>query len=362
MTNKLKMKKLIKFSFVAIIVFQFVFMAQFALADCSVKPGHTDADCTTDNLNTQATCITNPDCQWTSFGETPAQPAAAQPAAAQTNTANSLTLQVPIPTFNGGSATVKFNGTTGPIANYIKAIYTYAVSAVGIVAAVVLMIGGLMWITAGGNASNVSEAKAMITASLTGLVLVLASYLLLDQINPALINLGTETIIAPSVSQVATAISNGQSCPTDQTISCQACPNCVPAAAPGIGCKNSNSCEVTPTMASEIASLSAALSNNGGIPIQITEAWPPTVPHASKGHQDGDCVDLVPDSRTTDENTIEAIYSALKTAGFPTHNYECFSNDQSCSCSNYNIPSDNCGATETGSAAGGANHFHVCDY
>ncbi|HTX86588.1 MAG TPA: hypothetical protein VMC41_00795, partial [Candidatus Nanoarchaeia archaeon] len=88
----------------------------------------------------------------------------------------SINLQVPIPTFQGGQTTftgsIKFNNSTAPIAQYIMLIYTFAVSAVGIVAAVVLMIGGLMWITAGGNASNVSEAKAMITASITGLVLV----------------------------------------------------------------------------------------------------------------------------------------------------------------------------------------------
>jgi hypothetical protein len=112
-----------------------------------------------------------------------------------------LPLQVPIPTLHGGSKTITFTSTsgTGPIADYVKAIYTYAVGAVGIVAAVVLMIGGLMWITAGGNASNVSEAKAMITASLTGLVLVLVSYLMLNQINPALVSLQAPGVTPPNI-------------------------------------------------------------------------------------------------------------------------------------------------------------------
>jgi hypothetical protein len=111
-----------------------------------------------------------------------------------------INLEIPIPTLNGGDAHVKFTtGDTGPIADYIKAIYTYAVAAVGIVAAVVMMIGGLMWITAGGNASSISEAKAMITAALTGLVLVLVSYLVLDQVSPTLVNLQTTQIIAPQV-------------------------------------------------------------------------------------------------------------------------------------------------------------------
>jgi hypothetical protein len=118
-------------------------------------------------------------------------------------------MEVPIPTLHGGSATFNFTGDTAPIAEYIKAIYAFAVGAVGIVAAVVLMIGGVMWITAGGNASNVGEAKSMITAALTGMVLVLTSYLILGQVNPALVNLskdiGTVTpITAPAPTPVTT--------------------------------------------------------------------------------------------------------------------------------------------------------------
>ncbi|MDD5528380.1 MAG: pilin [Patescibacteria group bacterium] len=112
-----------------------------------------------------------------------------------------MDLEVPIP---GLPKHIVFSDSTEPIAKYIKAIYTYAVGAVGIVAAVVLMIGGLMWITAGGNASSVSEAKSMITASLTGLVLVLTSYLLLSQVNPALVNLQSSVIKPPEVTQTQT--------------------------------------------------------------------------------------------------------------------------------------------------------------
>lgn len=76
--------------------------------------------------------------------------------------------------------------TTRPIAEYIEVIYKYAIGIVGIVAAVVLMIGGVIWLTAGGNTTKVGEAKAWIGASLTGLVLVLTSYMILSQINPNL--------------------------------------------------------------------------------------------------------------------------------------------------------------------------------
>lgn len=101
-----------------------------------------------------------------------------------------LTLNVPI----GEYEEVTFTGTLAPIGEYISVIYQYATGAVGIVAAVVLMWGGLVWITAAGNASRVGEAKAWIGASLTGLVLVLGAYMILSQINPDLVNFSTRKI------------------------------------------------------------------------------------------------------------------------------------------------------------------------
>jgi hypothetical protein len=73
------------------------------------------------------------------------------------------------------------------ISEYIAGIYKYAIGIVGILAAVVLMIGGTMWVVAGGSSTMISEAKSWISASLTGLVIALCSYLILYQVNPALV-------------------------------------------------------------------------------------------------------------------------------------------------------------------------------
>jgi len=73
------------------------------------------------------------------------------------------------------------------IGEYIAGIYKYAIGIVGILAAVVLMIGGVIWIMAGGSATMIGEAKAWIGASLTGLVIALCSYVILYQVNPALV-------------------------------------------------------------------------------------------------------------------------------------------------------------------------------
>ena len=86
------------------------------------------------------------------------------------------------------------------IGEYIAGVYKYAIGIVGILAAVVLMVGGVLWIIAGGSATMIGEAKAWIGASLTGLVIALCSYLILFQINPAL------TVFGPlGITQVAKA-------------------------------------------------------------------------------------------------------------------------------------------------------------
>ena len=85
-------------------------------------------------------------------------------------------------------------GSTVMISNYIRAIYKYAIGIVGIVATVVMMFGGVLWIVAGGNASKVGEAKAWITAALTGLLLALSSYMILYTVNPALISPNIDTL------------------------------------------------------------------------------------------------------------------------------------------------------------------------
>jgi len=84
--------------------------------------------------------------------------------------------------------------STAMIGEYINAIYKYAIGIVGILAAVVLMFGGVLWITAGGNAERIGNAKSRIGAALTGLVLTLASYTILYTVNPDLVNFKITTI------------------------------------------------------------------------------------------------------------------------------------------------------------------------
>ena len=78
--------------------------------------------------------------------------------------------------------------STKTIGNYIKAIHNYLLAIVGLLATIVLMASGIIWMTAGGNTERISQAKGWMTGALTGLVLMLFSYIILRIINPNLVN------------------------------------------------------------------------------------------------------------------------------------------------------------------------------
>ena len=72
--------------------------------------------------------------------------------------------------------------------------YKYAIGAVAILATVVMMIGGVVWITAAGSQTRIGEAKQWIGGALTGLVLVFSSYMILNIVNPDLVRFKPITI------------------------------------------------------------------------------------------------------------------------------------------------------------------------
>jgi hypothetical protein len=75
------------------------------------------------------------------------------------------------------------------VAIYIHAVYNYLIVIGGIVATIALMLGGVIWLMSAGNASRITEAKSWIGGSITGVLILLTSYVLLNHINPNLVGL-----------------------------------------------------------------------------------------------------------------------------------------------------------------------------
>jgi uncharacterized membrane protein YgcG len=72
------------------------------------------------------------------------------------------------------------------IAGCMITLYKFGVSAVAVLAFVVLVWGGFVWLTSGGNMSRVDSAKEWIMGSILGLIIALGSFILLNTINPQL--------------------------------------------------------------------------------------------------------------------------------------------------------------------------------
>ena len=112
--------------------------------------------------------------------------------------------QVPIPGLStqGGISPDPASGklTSNLLGNYIQAIYDYGLSIAGILAAIVMMAGGLLWLTSGGNQNKISRAKTMIFSSLIGLLLLFSAWMILNTINPNLLKMNP--IILPMIDSV----------------------------------------------------------------------------------------------------------------------------------------------------------------
>ena len=101
--------------------------------------------------------------------------------------AKSTPVGKPITSVSGDLTTVTMKSDL--LARYIQAIYNYALAIISILAAIVLMGGGLMWLTSGGDSGRVTKAKEMIIGSLSGLVIIFCAWIILNTVNPELLKL-----------------------------------------------------------------------------------------------------------------------------------------------------------------------------
>ena len=75
----------------------------------------------------------------------------------------------------------------------IARIIRVAMGLLGIVAVVIILIGGFTWMTAGGNEEKVGEAKKWIFAGIIGLAIILSAYALANFVINSLVNATTNT-------------------------------------------------------------------------------------------------------------------------------------------------------------------------
>lgn len=99
------------------------------------------------------------------------------------NTCFTPTITIPGTEIEAGKA-ILIDGNT--IGRYILALYKFGVYAGGIVATLVIMAAGVVWLLAGGNTGQADQARGMIKGAIAGYALLLLSWVLLNTINPNL--------------------------------------------------------------------------------------------------------------------------------------------------------------------------------
>lgn len=84
----------------------------------------------------------------------------------------------------------------------ISSLYQYALSIVGVIALGAIIYGAILRIVSSGNPGKISEANDWIWGAIWGILLLFGGYLILQTINPGLVNLGQiESQITPPVFQ-----------------------------------------------------------------------------------------------------------------------------------------------------------------
>ena len=97
------------------------------------------------------------------------------------------------------------------LARYINAFYQWGLSIVAVIAVVMLMAGGITWLTSAGDSGMITKAKTMIAGSLTGMTLLIGSWLLLNTINPDLTSLPALEMVVVSKTVMGCCDENGSS-------------------------------------------------------------------------------------------------------------------------------------------------------
>ncbi len=131
------------------------------------------------------------------IGATVALVSSPQKAWAADPTPLEFTPQVKLPLTGLNQDTVKVGSyntksgmmTSDLLAKYIQGFYNYGMMAASILAAIVLMGGGVLWLTSAGSDSRITQAKELIAGSITGLVILFSSWIILHTINPDLLKL-----------------------------------------------------------------------------------------------------------------------------------------------------------------------------
>lgn len=99
--------------------------------------------------------------------------------------------------FGGEDTGAEFASTAGlgeaDLVDTIAQIIRVALGFLGVIAVVIILLGGFKWMTAGGEDTKVTEAKKLIFSGIIGLVIVIAAYAIASFVIESIITATTST-------------------------------------------------------------------------------------------------------------------------------------------------------------------------
>ncbi len=130
-------------------------------------------------------------------------------------TEETFTPEIPIPgTFAGPQV-----ADDTLLSKYVRAIFIYFIWTIGIVATVMVMYGGIRWVSAAGNPGQIKEARDIIDNAIIGVIIGLTSVVLLNIINPRLSELSIPKLASVEKENFADAHIS-KVCPVKYDVEC----------------------------------------------------------------------------------------------------------------------------------------------
>jgi len=78
-------------------------------------------------------------------------------------------------------------GTTEDLSELVVRVIQYLLGFLGLIAVIMIIIGGFRWMTAGGNEEKIESAKKVISAAVIGLVIVLIAWAIVFFVGQAIL-------------------------------------------------------------------------------------------------------------------------------------------------------------------------------
>lgn len=97
--------------------------------------------------------------------------------------------EIPLEVRIGGAAGAVGDFVVQDLGQYLSILYNYLIGIAGVLATVMIMVGGVRWLLAAGDPGKIGAAKETIGSAVIGLALALGSFLILNTINPQLVEL-----------------------------------------------------------------------------------------------------------------------------------------------------------------------------